>query len=130
VRTPNPKIVHAYAGLFCPKVAYTRHDVPWFVEWTNLKLKNIYDQLYIVDDSEHNGRGRASPGSKPPTVTVGSDDGDAEGEAWRRRQGRSRRMSRVTRQHSYDDEIKNTSGGGGNQVGGADAGLGKCYEYL
>jgi hypothetical protein len=91
-----------------------------------LLTSNHFHQLcYIVDDSDHNGRGRASPGTKPPTVTVGSDDVDAEAEAWRRRQGRSRRMSRVTRQHSYDDEIKNTSGAGGNQVGGGDPGLGK-----
>jgi hypothetical protein len=79
---------------------------------------------YVVDDVEHNGRSRASPGSKPPTVTVGSDDADSDGDAWRRRQGRSRRMSRVTKQHSYDEELNNTSGGGG-QAGGGDAGLGK-----
>jgi hypothetical protein len=90
-----------------------------------LTLNQYYQLYYYADDSEHNGRGRASPGTKPPTVTVGSDDIDAEAEAWRRRQGRSRRMSRVTRQHSYDDEIKNTSGTGGNQVGGGEAGLGK-----
>ncbi|KDR14477.1 Protein piccolo [Zootermopsis nevadensis] len=83
-----------------------------------------WDPRLKPDDSEHNGRGRSSPGSKPPTVTVGSDDVDSEGDAWRRRQGRSRRMSRVTRQHSYDDDMNNTSGGGGSQAGGGDAGLG------
>lgn len=81
--------------------------------------------MYIADDSEHNGRSRGSPASKPPTVTVGLDDADAEGDAWRRRQGRSRRMSRVTRQHSYDEELKNIAGGGSSQGGGGDPGLGK-----
>lgn len=71
-----------------------------------------------------------SPASKPPAVTVGSDDADAEGDAWRRRQGRSRRMSRVTRQHSYDDDLKNTSGSvGSSQGGGGEPGLGKQGEY-
>jgi len=95
-------------------------------------LQFIFQYLCIIDDSEHNGRGRASPASKPPTFTVGPDDADAEGDAWRRRQGRSRRASRVTRQHSYDDELKNISGGGsgGGQGGGAEPGLGKSGEYL
>lgn len=95
-------------------------------------LHFIFQYLYITDDSEHNGRGRASPASKPPTFTVGPDDADAEGDAWRRRQGRSRRASRVTRQHSYDDELKNISGGGsgGGQGGGGEPGLGKSGEYL
>ncbi|KAJ9589583.1 hypothetical protein L9F63_017221, partial [Diploptera punctata] len=70
-------------------------------------LKEL-QKLQAGDDCEQNGRSRPSP----PIVSIGVDDADAEGEAWRRRQGRSRRMSRVTRQHSYDDELKNASGGG------------------
>lgn len=95
-------------------------------------LQFIFQYLYIIDDSEHNSRGRASLASKPPTFTVGPDDADAEGDAWLRRQGRSRRTSRVTRQHSYDDELKNISGSGsgGGQGGGGEPGLGKWCEYL
>ncbi|XP_069701298.1 regulating synaptic membrane exocytosis protein 1 [Periplaneta americana] len=85
-----------------------------------------WDPRLKPEDSDHNGRGRASPGTKPPTVSIATDDADAEGEAWRRRQGRTRRMSRVTRQHSYDEELKNASGGGGPGGGGSggDTGLG------
>ncbi|PSN30148.1 hypothetical protein C0J52_26332, partial [Blattella germanica] len=72
-------------------------------------------------EPEQNGRSRPSPTTKPPIVSIGTDEADADGEAWRRRQGRSRRMSRVTRQHSYDDELKNASGVAGPGGGGEPA---------
>lgn len=56
---------------------------------------------------------------------IGEDEDERRRRAVRRSGGTIRRKSRVTRQHSYDDEIKSGGGGNGNgQPGHPDTGLG------
>ncbi|XP_068081190.1 regulating synaptic membrane exocytosis protein 2 [Anabrus simplex] len=79
-----------------------------------------WDPRLKPDGNEHNERGR------PSTGDALNPEEQEDAEAWRRHRGRTRRKSRVTRQHSYDDELKNaagatatsTSGGGGGGEGG------------
>ncbi|KAK0086079.1 hypothetical protein PV325_003904 [Microctonus aethiopoides] len=72
-------------------------------------------------DRHGNERGRASN----QEGDIGEDEDERRRRAVRRSGGTIRRKSRVTRQHSYDDEIKSGGGGNGNgQPGHPDTGLG------
>ncbi|XP_063222344.1 regulating synaptic membrane exocytosis protein 2 [Bacillus rossius redtenbacheri] len=60
------------------------------------------------------GGGRSRSGSVCPLDQQAPDDPD-EAEEWRRRRGRTRRKSRVQKQHSYDDDVKNGGGAPASQ---------------
>nr|CAD7430077.1 unnamed protein product [Timema monikensis] len=72
------------------------------------------DQHLKTDEMPRPRSGSVCPIEQPP------EDPEEE-EEWRRRRGRTRRKSRVQKQHSYDDDLKND---GSAPSSGGDVGLG------